>query len=522
VQTGIKANANYTITVGSATNAGNYTATVSLSDTANYVWEDGTKANITLSWSIAKAKITKPTITNTAIVYTGSEQSVGIVANAKYTIAGDKATNAGNHIATVSLSDTANYVWEDGTKANITLSWWIAKAKITKPVVYTALVYTGSVQYAEIATNEAYTITGNSAIPVGNYLASVALKNKTNYEWLDGTTIDLVLNWSIVKADAKEIRVIWGENRKLVYNKMVQHPQWSIEPAEIDKSYIRIINAQSVVGNYTKENNLAPFVMILPEYNRGDYRLVNTSVDYEITPKPLDIALKDKEGKITDEVKVEKATRITVGDALNSLKTFIGYNGFAVDTLKNEADNAANSLSGEPKFEVLKVESGTRSRSSVRDEGFKLSDFLDNGEYVVNIKVSDIFTQNYKLDDGQAVLKVSDLFFSFSISRDGDDTPIHQKQKGDRKYGILLEKAIVSQPVKISVKTPEQAQINLAIYDNAGNMVYKTSGKNSDTFVWNLTNAASRNVANGSYLIVAEAKGAKGTYAYSAKVGVKR
>jgi flagellar hook assembly protein FlgD len=108
------------------------------------------------------------------------------------------------------------------------------------------------------------------------------------------------------------------------------------------------------------------------------------------------------------------------------------------------------------------------------------------------------------------------------MSRDGDDIPIHTKQKSNNKYGVLLERSVVSQSAKISVKTPEQAQINLVIYDNAGNVVYKTSGRNTDTFVWDLTNGAGRNVANGTYLIVAEARGAKGTYAYSAKVGVKR
>jgi hypothetical protein len=104
----------------------------------------------------------------------------------------------------------------------------------------------------------------------------------------------------------------------------------------------------------------------------------------------------------------------------------------------------------------------------------------------------------------------------------GGANPIRDNKKSDNKYGILLEKAVVSQSARISLKTPEQAQINLVIYDNAGNAVYKTSGRNTDTFVWNLTNGAGRGVANGSYLIVAQAKGAKGTYAYSAKVGVKR
>jgi len=103
-----------------------------------------------------------------------------------------------------------------------------------------------------------------------------------------------------------------------------------------------------------------------------------------------------------------------------------------------------------------------------------------------------------------------------------NNTPICEAKKSNHKHGILLEKSVVSQVARINVKTPEQAQINLAIYDNTGNVVFKASGRNTDTFVWNLTNLAGRTVANGSYLVVAEAKGAKGTYAYSAKVGVKR
>jgi hypothetical protein len=151
----------------------------------------------------------------------------------------------------------------------------------------------------------------------------------------------------------------------------------------------------------------------------------------------------------------------------------------------------------------------------------KIGDLLENGEYKVTIKVGDIIAQNYALNEGQAVLNVSDLLITFSTTRD-DGTPVRDKKKSDNKHGILLEKSVVSQFAKISVKTPEQARIDLAIYDNTGNVVFETSGKNTDTFVWDLTNAAGRNVANGSYLIVAEAKGAKRTYAYSAKVGVKR
>lgn len=38
------------------------------------------------------------------------------------------------------------------------------------------------------------------ATNVGNYSITVSLKDKDNYEWKDGTTADLVLNWSITQA----------------------------------------------------------------------------------------------------------------------------------------------------------------------------------------------------------------------------------------------------------------------------------------------------------------------------------
>ena len=103
-------------------------------------------------------------------------------------------------------------------------------------------------------------------------------------------------------------------------------------------------------------------------------------------------------------------------------------------------------------------------------------------------------------------------------------TPIGNNKNRDKKHGILLAGGIVSQEAKIKVITLEQAQINLAVYDNLGNVIFEKSGvRNDKEILWNLTNSAGRNVANGSYLIIAEVKGVSGkVYRYSAKVGVKR
>jgi len=374
------------------------------------------------------------------------------------------------------------------------------KTKIAKPVVYATLLYTGKAQSAGIVPNTAYEVSGDIATDVGIYTAFIMLKDTENYEWNDGTTTPVTLTWQIVKAGAKEIKVVWGEKREFVYNKMVQVPQWSIEPAEIDKENLRVVNAQSAVGNYTKENNLAPFIMILPEFNKdGNYYLTNTSVNYEITKKPLDIILKDNKGNVGEEIQMKKDAETTVGDVLDSLKAFIVYNGFAIDTVSKQADNAANSLSGEPTFEISKA---TRS--------------IGNGDYLVKIKTDGITAKNYTVKEREIRISVGDNGISFA-------TPINKPQKSDGRFGIRLSKNIVSDKAEFEVILPSDKvlEVKAVIYDNTGNVVFEKTERGASVS-WNLTNAAGRNVANGTYLIVAEAKGVKGTYAYSAKVGVKR
>ena len=116
----------------------------------------------------------------------------------------------------------------------------------------------------------------------------------------------------------------------------------------------------------------------------------------------------------------------------------------------------------------------------------------------------------------------SDYTKNFVITVSGN-TPIRDRQT-PKPFGITLNGGVVSQEAKIKVIAPEQAQINLAIYDNLGNVAFEKSGvRNDKEILWNLTNSAGRYVANGGYLIIAEAKGVSGkVYRYSAKVGVKK
>ena len=111
------------------------------------------------------------------------------------------------------------------------------------------------------------------------------------------------------------------------------------------------------------------------------------------------------------------------------------------------------------------------------------------------------------------------------VKTDATLTPIRDVQKSDGRYGIKITSGnIVSQKADFLVILPDNdkvLEVKAVIYDNVGNVLFEKIERGASVS-WNLTNGAGRNVANGAYLVVAEARGNKGTYTYSAKVGVKR
>ena len=108
-------------------------------------------------------------------------------------------TNAGTYTVTYKVPDTnTNYT---GT---FSVAFTIKKAQLEKvTLVEDTFEYTGDEivpQDSNFDLNK-MNFSGNiKATNVGNYSITVSLKDKDNYEWKDGTTTDLVLNWSITQA----------------------------------------------------------------------------------------------------------------------------------------------------------------------------------------------------------------------------------------------------------------------------------------------------------------------------------
>ncbi|MDO4808335.1 MAG: hypothetical protein Q4A04_00005, partial [Eubacteriales bacterium] len=198
----IAASENYTVTGNTGTDAGEYTATVTLNE--NCCWSDGTTKPETISWTITKKEIAVPVWTVNELTYTGKEQTgVTVEANDAYTLTDNTGTNAGSYTAKLELKDTKNTCWSDEGKTTDarTIGWSIVRKQITVPTAVTGLVYNGAEQIG-VKAGEGYKLIGDTkAINAGNYTATAELTDKFNTCWSDGTNGYQTIEWSIAKVD---------------------------------------------------------------------------------------------------------------------------------------------------------------------------------------------------------------------------------------------------------------------------------------------------------------------------------
>ena len=149
-QTGVAAGDGYTVTNGSSTNAGTYTATVKLKD-SNYIWSDGTMADKTVEWSISKASqsITAKAAANSVAVGKTTTISLG---GAKESPA---CTYASSNTAVATVDKNGKVTAKKVGKVTITVTaaattnYAKATQKVTINVVPAA---TSSVTVANLAT----------------------------------------------------------------------------------------------------------------------------------------------------------------------------------------------------------------------------------------------------------------------------------------------------------------------------------------------------------------------------------
>ena len=190
----------------SATSAGTYTITWTLNE--GYAWADGTTDPYSLTWSIAKRAITIPSLTNTSYTWAVNSTFAPTVNNVNASYVNQSgtvsSTNAGSWTVTWSLKYPSDTTWSDGTTANKTGSWSVAKRSMTIPSISSAKSFSfieGTTRSITVANfNSTYeTQSGTtSTSALGTYTITWALRYPANTQWSDGTTGNKTASWSIV------------------------------------------------------------------------------------------------------------------------------------------------------------------------------------------------------------------------------------------------------------------------------------------------------------------------------------
>ena len=107
------------------TDAGDYTLTVRC-EGIDTIWSGSA------DFTISKKQITPPAADTTVFTYTADEQTYTLAASPDYTISDNTVqTNVGDYTVLVSLNDTANTEWTDGTTAEKTYTFTIGPAALT-------------------------------------------------------------------------------------------------------------------------------------------------------------------------------------------------------------------------------------------------------------------------------------------------------------------------------------------------------------------------------------------------------
>ena len=186
---------------------GTYTTIFTLKDAGNTTWEDGTTDPISYSWTIIKKQVQIPVLVNASLIFNNQVQEVTLdnFSDAAFIKLHDAtAIRAGTiNYTMISLIDTKNTTWNDGTTESKEVSWYISELFVDPPIVgNTKLSYSGKKQKPDITgINLSWMrVTNNNEILRGNYTSYVTLVDPENTLWKDtGDNLTREISWTITK-----------------------------------------------------------------------------------------------------------------------------------------------------------------------------------------------------------------------------------------------------------------------------------------------------------------------------------
>ena len=208
-QVGVAPSGEYEVSGGSATNAGDYTAAVSLKDKKNYVWAGkGGSDDLSIAWAIAKAA---PSYSAPAIINATFGQTLGgLELPGGFSWQDDPSTSvgdAGEHefMATFTPSDAANY----NVVQNIPVIVRVSSPNLVAVPQVADLVYTGEFQKAAVPESDFYAIEEVcGGIDAGAYEVKLSLKDSSSCRWADdGSNSEKTVTYRILPAQLTDAMI---------------------------------------------------------------------------------------------------------------------------------------------------------------------------------------------------------------------------------------------------------------------------------------------------------------------------
>lgn len=208
-QVGVAPSSEYEVFGGSATNAGDYTAAVSLKDKKNYVWAGkGGSDDLSIAWAIAKAA---PSYSAPAIINATFGQTLGgLELPGGFSWQDDPSTSvgdAGEHefMATFTPSDAANY----NVVQNIPVIVRVSSPNLVAVPQVADLVYTGELQKAAVPESDFYAVEEIcGGIDAGAYEVKLSLKDSSSCRWADdGSNSEKTVTYRILPAQLTDVMI---------------------------------------------------------------------------------------------------------------------------------------------------------------------------------------------------------------------------------------------------------------------------------------------------------------------------
>lgn len=396
-------------------NEDGYTITVSLDDKRNTVWSD-TKdaADKTYKFVIKRKTITVPAADPTEYVYDGTEKTYQIApgTDGKYTVTGNKQTNAGTY--TVTVTPGANYKWIDGTTGDETYPFIIQKQQIADPeLIKSTFVYSGETITPEFTeTPDKFELVGaisaKDAYANGYYMITATPKD--NYKLSDGRKFTNLL-WEITKApltiQPKGISIQEGDelptNFEVEYNKLKGSDK--AETAVTGTMKFELLKADGTVLSDSK--------------TAGEYR-IHIANQNDIKSDNYELTMKD--GKLT----ITKKPASSSGGGSSALRTDVTTTGKTDSKVTSSPSEVKNETKTDANGNNVTTATVTVSSANQR-EILRQAKANKSGEIIIKVSQNEV-------KDGAKVEMNLDKSFIESIVNDTDAKLTIQTPSGEKTF----------------------------------------------------------------------------------------